>query len=59
VLTRAELRHGDVSLGYLSKLMHRKYPDTPSSAAFCRPSGTRCRTGRRSSSSERSIRTTP
>lgn len=27
-LTRAELRHGDVSLGYLSKLMHRKYPDT-------------------------------
>ena len=29
VLTRAELRHGDVSLGYLSKLMHRKYPDTP------------------------------
>jgi hypothetical protein len=29
VLTKAELRHGDVSLGYLSKLMHRKYPDTP------------------------------
>jgi len=28
-LTRAELRLGDVSLGYLAKLMHRKYPDTP------------------------------
>ena len=28
-LTRAELRHGDVSLGYLSRLMHRTYPDTP------------------------------
>jgi hypothetical protein len=29
ILTKAELRHGDVSLGYLSKLMHRQYPDTP------------------------------
>jgi hypothetical protein len=29
VLTRAELRHGDVSLNYISKLMHRQYPDTP------------------------------
>lgn len=29
VLTQAELRQGDVSLGYVSKLMHRKYPDTP------------------------------
>ena len=29
ILTRAELRHGDVSLGYLSKLMRRQYPDTP------------------------------
>ena len=29
VLTSAELRHGDVSLSYVSKLMHRKYPDTP------------------------------
>ena len=29
VLTKAELRHGDVSLNYLSKLMHRQYPDTP------------------------------
>ena len=29
VLTRAELRQGDVSLGYLAKLMHRRYPDTP------------------------------
>ena len=29
VLTRAELRHGDVSLAYVSKLMHRQYPDTP------------------------------
>lgn len=28
-LTRAELRHGDVGLTYISKLMHRKYPDTP------------------------------
>jgi len=28
-LTQAELRLGDVSLGYLGKLMHRKYPDTP------------------------------
>jgi hypothetical protein len=28
-LTRAELRQGDVSLGYLSRLMHRAYPDTP------------------------------
>jgi hypothetical protein len=29
VLTNAELRRGDVSLGYISKLMHRKFPDTP------------------------------
>ncbi|HWP65080.1 MAG TPA: hypothetical protein VNO26_04095 [Candidatus Limnocylindria bacterium] len=29
VLTPAELRHGDVSLSYVSRLMHRKYPDTP------------------------------
>jgi hypothetical protein len=29
VLTQAELRRGDVSLAYVSKLMHRKYPDTP------------------------------
>ena len=29
VLTNAELRHGDVSLSYVSRLMHRKYPDTP------------------------------
>lgn len=29
VLTHAELEKGDVSLGYVSRLMHRKYPDTP------------------------------
>jgi len=29
VLTNEELRHGDVSLVYVSRLMHRKYPDTP------------------------------
>jgi hypothetical protein len=29
VLTAAELRHGDVSLAYVSRLMHRRYPDTP------------------------------
>ncbi len=29
VLTHAELQHGDVSLAYVSKLMHRRYPDTP------------------------------
>lgn len=29
VLTTEELRHGDVSLAYVSRLMHRKYPDTP------------------------------
>ena len=29
ILTGAELRRGDVGLGYWSKLMHRKYPDTP------------------------------
>jgi hypothetical protein len=28
VLTTAELEHGDVSLAYVSKLMHRRYPDT-------------------------------
>jgi hypothetical protein len=28
VLTHAELEHGDVSLTYLAKLMHRRYPDT-------------------------------
>src|SRR5437899_7521682 len=28
VLTHAELQHGDVSLGYVAKLMHRRYPDT-------------------------------
>jgi len=27
-LTHAELEHGDVSLTYVSKLMHRRYPDT-------------------------------
>src|SRR6185436_9924283 len=29
VLTSDELRQGDVSLGYVSKLMHREYPNTP------------------------------
>ena len=29
VLTNEELKHGDVSLSYVSKLMHRRYPDTP------------------------------
>ena len=29
VLTRAELRRGDVSLAYVSKLMNRRFPDTP------------------------------
>jgi hypothetical protein len=29
VLTQEELRHGDVSLEYVSRLMHRSYPDTP------------------------------
>ena len=29
VLTGAELKHGDVSLTYVSKLMNRRYPDTP------------------------------
>jgi hypothetical protein len=29
VLTHKELEHGDVSLNYVSKLMHRRYPDTP------------------------------
>lgn len=29
VLTHEELAHGDVSLSYVSKLMHRSYPDTP------------------------------
>jgi len=29
VLTNAELRRGDVSLAYVSKLMNRRYPDTP------------------------------
>src|SRR5882724_12886101 len=28
VLTTAELQHGDVSLAYVAKLMHRRYPDT-------------------------------
>lgn len=27
-LSHAELRHGDVSLAYVSELMHRHYPDT-------------------------------
>ncbi len=29
VLTTAELAEGDVSLAYVSRLMHRKYPTTP------------------------------
>ena len=29
VLTHEELIHGDVSLSYVSNLMHRRYPDTP------------------------------
>ncbi len=29
VLTGAELRRGDVSLAYVSRLMHRRFPDTP------------------------------
>jgi hypothetical protein len=28
VLTQAELKHGDVSLAYVSRLMNRRYPDT-------------------------------
>jgi hypothetical protein len=29
VLTHEELQHGDVSLAYVSRLMHRNYQDTP------------------------------
>lgn len=29
ILTNAELKRGDVSLAYVSKLMNRRYPDTP------------------------------
>ena len=29
VLTHEELKHGDVSLSYAGKLVHRTYPDTP------------------------------
>ena len=29
VLTQAELKRGDVSLAYVSRLMHREYRDTP------------------------------
>ena len=29
ILTDAELRRGDVGLGYVSRLMRRKFPDTP------------------------------
>ena len=29
VLTSTELKHGDVSLAYVSRLMNRRYPDTP------------------------------
>lgn len=29
VLTNLELKQGDVSLAYASRLMHRKFPDTP------------------------------
>ena len=29
VLTHGELKHGDVSLAYVSRLMHREYRDTP------------------------------
>src|SRR5688572_32214041 len=29
VLTNAELKRGDVSLGYVSRLMHREYRDRP------------------------------
>jgi hypothetical protein len=29
MLTKDELKHGDVSLAYVSKLMNRRYPDTP------------------------------
>jgi hypothetical protein len=29
VLTKAELKRGDVSLAYVSRLMHREYRDTP------------------------------
>ncbi|HEX2484890.1 MAG TPA: hypothetical protein VHQ66_06300 [Myxococcota bacterium] len=29
VLNHEELQHGDVSLSYVSKLMHRTFPDTP------------------------------
>lgn len=28
VLTNAELKHGDVSISYVSRLMHRRYPET-------------------------------
>ncbi|MCW5777854.1 MAG: hypothetical protein KIS87_15565, partial [Phycisphaeraceae bacterium] len=29
VLSEADLKKGDVSLSYVSKLMHRRFPDTP------------------------------
>src|SRR5262249_32123871 len=29
VLTSSELKHGDVGLAYVSKLMNRRFPDTP------------------------------
>ena len=41
VLTHNELKHGDVSLAYVSRLMHRDYPTRRCFARSCRASGTR------------------
>jgi hypothetical protein len=41
VLTHAELRNGDVSLAYVSRLMHRDYRDTPLFRKVLQTIGTR------------------
>ena len=48
VLNHEELRAGDVSLEYVSRLMHRRYTDAGPSARSCRRSGIRSTTARKS-----------
>ena len=50
VLNHEELQAGDVSLG-VSRLMHRRYTDSPPIRKCCRPSGIGSTTARKSTSS--------
>ena len=59
ILNHEELRAGDVSLDYVSRLMNRRYTDAPTIRKVLQRSGIRSTTARRSTSSARCCPTTP